>query len=171
MLVRVDIRSIIVAGGPIPSVVTLVPRTEMEGLAKELPIRIGVVEATSISTGVNAPDARPKTHDLLLNTIRSLRAEVLSVAVVDVRGTIFYANLLLKDASGERVSIDCRPSDGIALAVRAGVQIYVDDSVLATATMPDFAAVERERQAHDIEEFHNFVESLNPEDFASTDNE
>lgn len=160
-----DIKSIIVAGGPLPSLVTLAPRNAVSGLATELPIRIGVVEAAAISTGINNLQERPKTHDLLLSTIRRLGASIMSVAIVDVRGTTFYANVILEDLQGNQIVIDSRPSDAIALAVRAGVPIFADEKVLASASMPDFAAVEQEERARELDEFHDFVESLSADDF------
>lgn len=165
VLVRMDIKSVIVAGGPIPSLVTLAPRHQADGIERELPIRIGVVEAAAISTGVDGTQERPKTHDLLLTTIRRLGATLTGVAIVDVRGTTFYANLLLEDTQGVSLTIDCRPSDAIALAVRAGVPVFAEDHVLECAVMPDFAAVEREEKDREIAEFHDFVETLSADDF------
>jgi hypothetical protein len=82
--------------------VTLAPRHQADGIERELPIRIGVVEAAAISTGVDGTQERPKTHDLLLTTIRRLGATLTGVAIVDVRGTTFYANLLLEDTQAYR---------------------------------------------------------------------
>lgn len=166
MLIRMDIKSLIVAGGPIPSVVTLVPRQSGEGMATELPIRIGVVEAAALSMGVAGTEGRPITHDLLLSVVRRLGAELTGVAIVDVRGTTFYANLMLTLPDGTKAEVDCRPSDALALAVRAGVPVFADDAVLRSASMPDFAGVEKERQAREMEEFHSFVESLSADDFS-----
>ncbi|WP_367270367.1 bifunctional nuclease family protein [uncultured Olegusella sp.] len=165
MLIRMDIKAIVVGGGPIASLVTLAPRKPSEGLATELPIRIGVVEATSISMGIAAHEIRPKTHDLMLSVLDRLEAELVGVAIVAVHGTTFFANLMLRDHNGQTFDVDSRPSDAIALAVRAGVPIYADDSVLATATMPDFDAVEKEEKTRELEEFHDFVESLSADDF------
>ncbi len=165
MLVRMDIKTIVVAGGPVPSLVTLMPRQHKDGEAVELPIRIGVIEATAISSAANGHQDRPKTHDLLLNTVERLGARFVGVAIVDVRDTTFYANLMLEDAVGHRLDVDCRPSDALALAVRAGVPVWADDKVLAAATMPDFAGVERDERKQELERFHDFVEDLNADDF------
>lgn len=165
MLVRMDIKAIIVGGGPIASLVTLAPHTPTKGLATELPIRIGVVEATAISMGINAHEQRPKTHDLMLSVFEQLGVKLESVAIVSVHGTTFFANLLLRDYNGSLHRIDSRPSDAIALAVRAGAPIFAEDSVLATATMPDFDAIEKEEKSRELEEFHDFVESLSADDF------
>lgn len=167
MLIRMDIKAIMVGGGPIPSVITLSPRHPMEGLATELPIRVGVVEAAAISTGIgaSASEGRPRTPDLLLSTIRTLGAEVRGVSVVEVHDTTFFANLLLERSDGTHVAIDCRPSDALALAVRAHVPIYAEEAVLRSASMPDFAAVEKESKDKELQDFHSFVESLSADDF------
>ena len=94
-----------------------------------------------------------------------LGAKLVGVAIVDVRDTTFYANLMLEDVSGRRIDVDCRPSDALALAVRAGVPVWAEDKVLAAATMPDFAGVERDERKQELERFHDFVEDLNADDF------
>ena len=165
MLVRMDIKTIVVAGGPIPSLVVLTPRLLAGNAAVDLPIRIGVVEAAAISTAADGHQERPKTHDLLLKTITRLGGKLTGVAIVDVLDTTFYANLMLEDAGGRRIDIDCRPSDALALAVRQGVPIWAEEKVLDAATMPDFAQVERDERQQELARFHDFVEDLNADDF------
>lgn len=165
MLVRMDIKTIVVAGGPIPSLVVLTPRQRAGNAAVDLPIRIGVVEAAAISTAADGHQERPKTHDLLLKTITRLDGKLTGVAIVDVLDTTFYANLMLEDAGGRRIDIDCRPSDALALAVRQGVPIWAEEKVLDAATMPDFAQVERDERQQELARFHDFVEDLNADDF------
>ncbi|MCC6102326.1 MAG: bifunctional nuclease family protein [Olegusella sp.] len=168
MLVHMDIKTVVVAGGPVASLLVLATHNHGDKPAQELPIRIGTIEAAAISTGVVSEGGRrPKTHDLLLSTIRRLGAKLTGVAIVDVHGTTFYANLMLVDFKGTRIDIDCRPSDAIATAVRANVPIYADEHVLDTATLPDFAGVEQEEKKQELAEFHNFVENLNADDFGS----
>lgn len=165
-LVRMDIHTIAVGGGPVPSLVVLRSRTSNDEEPIQLPIRIGFVEATAISMGLDSSHSlRPMTHDLMQNVIASLGATLLSVAIVDVQGTTFYAELSLMTEAGRMLTIDCRPSDAIALAIRAQVPIYADERVLDAATLPDFRGVEKESQALDLERFHDFVESLSPADF------
>ncbi len=165
MLVRMDIKTIVVAGGPIPSLVVLTPRQRAGNAAVDLPIRIGVVEAAAISTAADGHQERPKTHDLLLKTITRLGGKLTGVAIVDALDTTFYANLMLEDAGGRRIDIDCRPSDALALAVRQGVPIWAEEKVLDAATMPDFAQVERDERQQELARFHDFVEDLNADDF------
>lgn len=167
VLRRVDIEGVVVGEGPIASLVIL--RTREAGGSDEtlqLPIRIGTVEATAITMGVgNRPSGRPLTHDLLRASIEALGARLSCVRITAVEGTTFFAQLELVRPDGERALVDARPSDAIALAVRMDAPIFAEDSVLSTAALPDFRGVEKDERRHEMEEFHNFVESLSPEDF------
>lgn len=98
-----------------------------------LPIWIGAAEADAIAVklqGVTVP--RPLTHDLLRLVIDSLGATIESVIVSDLKSDTFYAKIIL-NVDGGQVEIDSRPSDALALAVRAEVPIYVDETVLDKA--------------------------------------
>ncbi len=98
-----------------------------------LPIWIGPAEADAIAVklqGVNVP--RPLTHDLLSLVIDSLGATIDSIIVSDLKSDTFYAKIIL-NVDGEQMEIDSRPSDALALAVRAEVPIYVDEAVLDKA--------------------------------------
>ena len=98
-----------------------------------LPIWIGPAEADAIAVklqGVTVP--RPLTHDLLRSVIDSLGATVSSIIVNDLKNDTFYAKVIL-DVDGGQMEIDSRPSDALALAVRAEVPIYADESVLDKA--------------------------------------
>lgn len=94
-----------------------------------LPIWIGVLEATSIATQLEKIEfPRPMTHDLLKNIIQRLGVKIVQVEITDLRDSTYYARILLK--SQGYVQVDARPSDAIALALRANVPILVDDKVL-----------------------------------------
>ena len=161
-----DIESVIVGDGPIASLVVLRTREETDGAAsRQLPIRIGSFEATAITMGVNGRSGRPMTHDLLCSAISELGASCVSVRVMAVQGTTFFAQVELERADGEHVFLDARPSDALAVAVREEVPVYAEESVLDAAAMPDFRGVEKDEEAHELEQFHAFVESLSPEDF------
>ncbi|MFC2027202.1 bifunctional nuclease family protein [Chloroflexota bacterium] len=98
-----------------------------------LPIWIGPAEADAIAIklqGVTPP--RPLTHDLLETSITSLGATVDSIIVTDLQNDTFYAKLIL-DVNGERLELDSRPSDAMAVAIRAEAPIYADESVLDRA--------------------------------------
>lgn len=166
-LVHMDIHTIAVGGGVVPSLIVLTTHPTDGSDPIQLPIRIGTVEATAISMGIEgSPRERPMTHDLFKSVIESLNAHLDAVAIVDVHGTTFYAQLFLKTESGEALEIDCRPSDAIALAVRFGAPILVDEQALNAATLPDFKGVERTEKQQELERFHDFVESLSPSDFS-----
>jgi bifunctional DNase/RNase len=105
---------------------------EVNGI-RRLPIIIGAFEAQAIALeieGIKPP--RPLTHDLLKQLIDNLGANVLEVIVDELRENTFYAKIVL-DVSGLSNEIDARPSDAIALAVRADAPIYVSDLVMETA--------------------------------------
>ena len=98
-----------------------------------LPIWIGPAEADAIAVklqGVAVP--RPLTHDLLNSVIDTLGAVINSIIVNDLKNDTFYAKVVL-DIDGKQVEVDSRPSDALALAVRTGVPIFADDSVLEKA--------------------------------------
>ena len=164
---RMDIKSVVIGGGPIASLVVLCPQERKAGEgAIKLPIRIGTVEASAISMGVERPEGgRPMTHDLLINAVVALGGKVASVRVTTGSGTTFYAQVEFVAADGSHEYLDARPSDAIALAVRTGAPVYAEESVLTTASLPDFAAVEKDEREAELAEFHQFVESLSPEDF------
>ena len=169
-LVRLEISSIVVGGGSVASMVILKPHRR--GSSAKLPIRIGKFESTAISMGIDGTETnRPLTHDLMKSVIGSLGARLVSVVITEVHGTIFYAQLRLISAEGDQISVEARPSDAIALAVRAHVPIFAEEEVVDTASLPDFSAVEAEEKREELERFHDFVEGLSPEDFEGDDPE
>ena len=98
-----------------------------------LPIWIGAAEADAIAVklqGVTVP--RPLTHDLLYSVINTLGATINSIIVSDLKSDTFYAKIIL-NIDGEQMEVDSRPSDALALAVRAEVPIYAEDIVLDKA--------------------------------------
>lgn len=162
-----EIRGIVVSGGPIPSAIILSP-AEDSGMRGELPISVGTFESSAVGMGLKGHDhPRPMTHDLMLNVIESLGATLESVSIVRVEGRTFFATLTLTDTQGETIVIDSRPSDALALAVRRHVPIFADEEVLQTASTPDFDGVRKAEQEVEMSAFHDFVENLSPEDFTA----
>ena len=99
-----------------------------------LPIVIGLNEASAIKLKISGfQPPRPLTHDLLHSTIENLEANIDKVIIDKLEDNTFYAKLVLKTESGEVKTIDARPSDSIALAVRAHAPIFVDDNILKQA--------------------------------------
>ena len=100
-----------------------------------LPIWIGAMEAMAISLALNEVKLpRPMTHDLLLSSIAGLDGRVTKVEVVSLKEGTYYAEIEV-DQKGTMKRIDSRPSDAIALALRAEAPIFVDDSVLSQVAM------------------------------------
>ncbi|GBC77658.1 hypothetical protein HRbin08_01137 [bacterium HR08] len=98
-----------------------------------LPIWIGVFEANAIAMEIEkAVPQRPMTHDLLKNVIAQLGATVERVIITDLRDSTFYAVIIL-DVGGEKVIVDSRPSDAIALALRTDSPIFVAEHVLRSS--------------------------------------
>jgi bifunctional DNase/RNase len=97
---------------------------------KILPIWIGFMEASAIAMELEkTPRVRPLTHDLMKNLIEALKFSVTRVEVTDLRNDTFYAEIRLKRGNEEHI-IDSRPSDAIAIALRTGSSIFVNDEVL-----------------------------------------
>lgn len=144
---------------------------EREGLRRLLPIYVGVPEASSIQLAVEGREApRPLTHDLMVNVLGALGAVLDKVVITDVDDGTFFAELHLQSRSGP-VVVSSRPSDAIAIAVRAGANIYAESDVLDEAgRMAEIEEVEEqpvseETQRELIGEFRDFLEGINPEDF------
>jgi bifunctional DNase/RNase len=98
---------------------------------RQFPIVIGFLEASSIKmklSGMEVP--RPMTHDLLVSVIEGLNAQLQKLIIDKLVETTFHAKLEIRTSDDKLAYIDCRPSDGIALAVRTGAEIFVDDEVL-----------------------------------------
>lgn len=141
-----------------------------------LPIWIGPAEADAIAVQLqDVAVARPLTHDLLRSVIDTLGATVNHILVNDLSNDTFYARIILDTTNGS-LEIDSRPSDAIALAVRAKVPIYADESVLEKAGVQldkdgETAEEGGERKKVDPEElermsaFKDFIESLDLDDF------
>ena len=124
-----------------------------------LPIWVGIFEANAIALQIeNVSTPRPMTHDLLRNVIHDLNAAVQKIVVCDLQENTFYALIYLAIA-GATVSIDARPSDAIALALRTRAPIYVEDSVIDHAKTVDFSS-----EKADADRLHKWLESLDPDD-------
>ncbi len=132
---------------------------DMDG-KRFLPILIGPFEATAIALALEgAPVPRPLTHDLMRSILDSLDARLEQVVVHDIRDSTFFAKLIVRN-NGELQEIDARPSDGIALALRANAPIYVSDKIVLEESVPDSKTDDA-----DIERFKKFIEELRPSDF------
>ena len=148
--------------------------------SRYLPIWIGPAEADAIAVRLqDVSVARPLTHDLLRDLLEKLGAQVDCVVVNDLADDTFYARIML-NVNGERLEIDARPSDAIALAVRTQVPIYAEDSVLeragvlldkegqpAEGQLPQQEPVSQvnEEELQRMSAFRDFIQSLDLDDF------
>lgn len=135
---------------------------ERQGRRRVLPIYIGSPEAAAIHYAVEGiVPMRPLTHDLLCTVIGDLGAKVDKVVVTEVLDGTFYAELHLQVAGANRV-ISCRPSDGVAIAVRTRCPLFATEEVLDDAGHEEPADEADEILA----EFQTFIEQVSPDDFA-----
>ncbi len=125
-----------------------------------LPIWMGVFEANAIAQQIeNVTNPRPTTHDLLKNVIEDLNADIKKIVVHDLKDNTFYA-LLYLEVNGETVAIDARPSDAIALALRASAPIFIDKKVIEDAKKVDLVP-----DKNDSEQLQQWLANLPPEEF------
>jgi len=136
---------------------------------KFLPIWIGQSEAAAIALeqqGVEPP--RPLTHDLIRDLIAALGHSLKEVRIVDLQEGTFYADLIFD----RDIKVSARPSDSVAIALRVGVPIYVEEAVLAQAGLliPDEGDEEAGSAVREdeVEKFKEFLDSVSPDDFKAT---
>jgi bifunctional DNase/RNase len=116
---------------------TNMPIVVLKDIASEtvMPIWVGIFEANAIAIEIEKVAApRPMTHDLTRNLIRHLNAQLERVVITEIRDETFFAVLWIRQ-EGEAVTVDARPSDAIALALRADCPIYVAEEVMQTAKL------------------------------------
>lgn len=149
MDVEVSVKGVV----PDPATDSQIVILEEGGTARTLPIWVGMMEGNAIRLAVEgtAPP-RPLTHDLLHHLLDRLRAEVKRVVIHDVRENTFFATICL-DLDGRDISLDARPSDAIALALRTRAPIFARRDLLATS---------------ESERVQAWLQDLKPTDFEST---
>lgn len=126
-----------------------------------LPIWIGQFEATAILMEIQGvKPSRPLTHDLLKSVIESFKAHITKIVINDLKDGTFFAQIHLNRDS-TAFSVDSRPSDAIALAVRTKVPIFAAEKVLEKASI-----VNEEGAEEEVARFKEFLEHVEPEDFS-----
>jgi uncharacterized protein len=129
-----------------------------------LPIWIGLLEASSIATAIeNIQTPRPMTHDLLKNILDNLGAKVERIEVNDLKDNTYYA-LIHLDVESKRFVIDSRPSDAIAIAIRTGATIFVEESVIKKSAKVDLSQ-KGDKVVTDTTEWEEILENLSTDDF------
>ncbi|UCC66218.1 MAG: bifunctional nuclease family protein [Deltaproteobacteria bacterium] len=139
-------------------IVLLDPKKE-----RVLPIWIGSMEGNAIAMGMEkVTTPRPMTHDLMKNILEEFQVQVIKIVVTELKDDTFYAVIHLT-VDGEELEIDSRPSDAIALAVRAQAPIYCTEKLLKEAS--DLGLLKQRSDLDDSEDMKKWLESLKPEDF------
>ena len=155
MLIEMTIKGLIV--DPITNMPIVILK-DKEG-NRVLPIWVGIFEANAIALQIeNITSPRPMTHDLLRNIITDLDGHVDRIVVSDLKENTFFAIIHLT-VKGERVVVDARPSDAIALALRTRAPILVEETVIDHAKTVDFAP-----EAADSDRLQKWLESLDPDE-------
>ncbi len=132
---------------------------------RSLPIWVGIFEANAIALELEkVPTPRPMTHDLIKNILEAMNARVLKVVVTDLKENTFFAVLHLQVGETE-YTVDARPSDAIALALRVAAPIYVDEDVVRKAKSIEVTKEGEPVKADDPERLREWLENIKPEDF------
>ena len=150
----------------VPANTPMVLLREQTGRHRLLPIYIGTAEATSIHyalEGVTPP--RPLTHDLFIQALTELGVGVTQVVVTEMRDHTYFAELHLRRGEGEVTVLSSRPSDAIALAVRVSAPLFASEELLDEVGQEPTPEPEEEAEEI-IDEFRDFIERVNPDDFA-----
>ena len=132
---------------------------------RSLPIWVGIFEANAIALELEKiATPRPMTHDLIKNILEAIDARVVKVTVTDLKENTFFAVLHLQ-VGGTEYTVDARPSDAIALALRVAAPIYVDEDVVRKAKSIEVTKEGETVKADDPERLREWLENIKPEDF------
>jgi uncharacterized protein len=134
---------------------------------KFLPIWIGHPEAAAILMKLQSQaPPRPMTHDLLSDMLEQLEAQVVRITVTELRENTFYAQITVQQ-DGREIEVDSRPSDAIALAIRAEAPIFAAERVIEESAIEfEGEDVDQDQLDAEVAKFRNFLEEVTPEDFA-----
>ena len=140
-------------------------------------IYIGGPEASAIHTALEGLDPpRPLTHDLAIDLLEAANSRVERIVVTEVREATYFADVVLSSDGGQKI-VSARPSDAVALALRSGSPIFAEDDLLVEVGRivpeeePDESGDEMGKEIAEadqpaiIDEFRDFIDSINPEDF------
>jgi len=161
MWVEMKVRGL--ALDPLSNMPIIILRDEEE--KRSLPIWVGIFEANAIALELEKiTTPRPMTHDLIKSILETLEARVLKVVVNDLRDNTFFAAIHLQLGDSE-LTVDSRPSDAIALALRVGAPIFVEEEVVRRAKSVEVAKEAEAAAPEDREKLREWLENLKPEDF------
>ena len=157
MFVEMKVRGL--ALDPVSNMPIIILRDEEE--KRSLPIWVGIFEANAIALELEKiATPRPMTHDLIKNIVESVEAKIEKIVVTDLRENTFFALIHLR-LGEEEITVDSRPSDAIALALRVGAPIFVEEDVVRRAKSVEVAP----KESDDQEKLKEWLENLKPEDF------
>lgn len=130
---------------------------------KALPIWIGSAEASAIIRKIeDIPSSRPMTHDLFMEIANETEFKITKIEINNVDEQTYFSSIFMYNEKLQKeISIDSRPSDAIAIALRADVPIYVTANVLATGAV----STDIEKDEQEAQEFKNFIKDIKPSDF------
>ena len=135
-----------------------------DGDENTIPIWIGLLEATSIASALkNIHYDRPMTHDLFKNFMETLQIRISKIEICDIRANTYYAEILFQTEQGT-FTMDARPSDAIAMALRFDAPLYVDDKVIAKSKAGE-DPVEVLDNSEEGKKYAEYLEKLSPKDF------
>jgi bifunctional DNase/RNase len=139
---------------------------------KFLPIWIGHPEAAAILMKLQSQSPpRPMTHDLLSDMLEQLGAQIVRITVTELRDNTFYAQITIQQ-DGSELEIDSRPSDAIALAIRAEAPIFAADRVIEESAIEfEGEEIDQARLDEEVAKFRHFLDEVTPEDFAVEEEE
>ena len=163
MFVEMKVRGL--ALDPLSNLPIIILRDDEE--KRSLPIWIGIYEANAIALELEKIETpRPMTHDLIKNILETIEARVQKIVVTDLKENTFYAVLHLQVGTTE-YTVDSRPSDAIALALRVGAPIYVDEEVVRKAKSLEVGkeAEAEAVKADDPDRLREWLQNIKPEDF------
>jgi bifunctional DNase/RNase len=161
MFVEMKVRGL--ALDPVSNMPIIILRDEED--KRSLPIWVGIFEANAIALELEKiPTPRPMTHDLIKNILEAIEARVLKIVVTDLRENTFFAELHLQVGEGE-YTVDSRPSDAIALALRVAAPIFVNEDVVRKAKSLEVTKDAEPVKADDPEKLREWLENIKPEDF------
>ena len=151
---------------PLSNMPMIILRDEEE--KRSLPIWVGLFEANAIALELEKiATPRPMTHDLIKNILESLDAKVAKVVVNDLKENTFFATIHLQVGDSE-VTVDSRPSDAIALALRVAAPIFVEEEVVRKAKSVEVVKeTEVGGKAEDQEKIREWLDSIKPGDFGN----
>jgi bifunctional DNase/RNase len=161
MYVEMKVRGL--ALDPMSNMPIIILRDDEE--KRSLPIWVGIFEANAIALELEKiATPRPMTHDLIKNILETIEARVLKVVVTDLRDNTFFAVLHIQVGETE-YTVDSRPSDAIALALRVAAPIFVDEDVVRKAKTLEVSKEAEPVKPDDTERLREWLQNIKPEDF------